>query len=160
MKRNMLSRWIMVLLITLLSACANNAGPVVIRNSGNTEVHVVSPSEDAVSKKAPVDAFELSRPNVQPVEPDKRALSSASPLKKKLMAQSEKKLQEDKPRAAIVLAERGLRVDRKEPRFYQVLAAAYHALANKAQSVYFAQQGLRYANKGSEIYRSLTQLSR
>jgi predicted Zn-dependent protease len=88
--------------------------------------------------------------------PEKTSALMATPLKNKLMVQSEKKLIDDDPRAAIVLAERGLRVDRKEPRFYQVLASAYNALANPSQSVYFAKQGLRYAKKGSEVHQSLS----
>lgn len=129
-------------LISLLSACASHTGPVIIRDSGTAST-------------APTETAQPSRPDVRPVAPAKAAPSSVSPLKQKLIRQSEQALVKDNPKGAIVLAERGLRIDRKEPQFYQVLASAYDALSNQAQSIYFAKQGLRYAKKGSEVYQSL-----
>lgn len=141
----LLSRLSGLLVISLLSACATNTAPVVIRESGG-----VKKSEPRVSNVP-------SKPKVQPVAPVQASPSTESPLKKKLLAESERRLSNNEPKAAIVLAERGLRVDRKEPKFYEVLASAYHRLANQSQSSYFAKQGLRYAKKGSDIYRSLSQ---
>lgn len=144
MKKNRSLQWLLFVSIGLLSACASNTGPVVIRDSDHA-----AQSSSKVEKS--------SRPDVRPVAPATPAASSVSPLKQKLIRQSEDALAKDNPKGAIVLAERGLRIDRKSPRFYQVLAAAYHALSNQAQSVYFAKQGLRYAKKGSTVYRSLEQ---
>jgi Tfp pilus assembly protein PilF len=134
------------LLISFLTACVSNTGPVVIRDAGavsSTPAGSAGPAEKRQSV-------------VRPVAPEKLNGSTASPLKTKLIAQSEKKLIDNDPKAAIILAERGLRIDRKEPRFYQVLASAYDALSNPSQSVYFAKQGLRYAKNGSEVYQSLS----
>jgi hypothetical protein len=134
------------LLISFLTACVSHTGPVVIRDA-DVNNSVPAGSAEPADKRQPI---------VRPVAPKKSNASTASPLKNKLIAQSEQKLIDDDPKAAIVLAERGLRVDRKEPRFYQVLASAYNTLANPLQSVYFAKQGLRYAQKGSEVYQSLS----
>ena len=93
MKNNILLQCVTLLLITLLSACANNTGPVVIRDSG----HAATPPSPIVNKGVEPESF--SRSSVRPVEPEQRTSSSPSPLKKKLMVQSEKKLQEDRPKA-------------------------------------------------------------
>jgi hypothetical protein len=146
-KNDLLIRSVWLLMIGALSACSTNTGPVVIRESGSVS-------------HAPVTSPEAAPSIVSPVAPVQRKTEPTlvdSPLKSKLLIQSEQRLQDDEPKAAIVLAERGLRIDRKEPKFYEVLASAYAALANKAQSMYFAKQGLRYASAGSDVYRSLEQ---
>jgi hypothetical protein len=146
-KNDFLKRSMWLLMVGALSACTTNTGPVVIRESGSVS-------------HAPVASPEVVPPTVSPVAPVQRQAQPTlvdSPLKSKLLVQSEQRLLDNEPKAAIVLAERGLRIDRKEPKFYEVLASAYAALANKAQSMYFAKQGLRYASTGSDVYRSLEQ---
>jgi hypothetical protein len=136
-----------------LTGCTSSTGPVVIRDVETLRPSV--PSNSEVNRNDP-DAIE----KVQPVLPASPNPVAESPLKTQLIEQSYKKIVENDLQAAIVLAERGLRVDRKEPRFYEVLAQAYQGLANKTQSVYFAQQGLRYAQKGSKVYQTLIDLSK
>ena len=94
----------------------------------------------------------------QPVVPDRRLKSI--PLIEQLVGQSSQALSDQRYTQAINLAERGLRIDRKEARFYLVLARSYRGLNNNKQSVYFAKQGLRYASKNTSEYASLIALAR
>lgn len=57
--------------------------------------------------------------------------------------------------AAIATAERGLRIDRREPEFYLVLAQSYMSLSNPEQARQFAQQGLRFSPPDSHLYQAL-----
>ena len=143
----------------VLSGCTTTTGPVVIRDAGDLpkrpSVSDSSTTQSGSTHKA--GGSDTSPAVVQPVSPTSQSASSTSPLKKKLLQQSQQKISEQDAQGAIVLAERGLRIDRKEPHFYHVLAEAYDLLANKTQSVYFAKQGLRYAPTGSDIYRALQQ---
>ena len=58
----------------------------------------------------------------------------------------------------ITLAERGLRIDRREPEFYWFLARGYWGLANIKQAKAFAQQGLRFVQQGSLLQQQLNTL--
>ena len=137
-------RLCLVIFLMLLSACTTTAtGPVSIRD--------VRP---AITPEVKHDDV-VKPPSVQPVAPTKAVISS--PLKQKLIKQSQQQLSNQNFSSAIALAERGLRVDRKEPRFYLVLSSAYYRSGNKSQSAYFAQQGLRYARKDSATYNALKQ---
>jgi len=59
---------------------------------------------------------------------------------------------------AIVTAERGLRVDRREASFYWLLAHAYQGLDELNSAAAFARQGLRYTPRNSRLYRDLQAL--
>lgn len=56
---------------------------------------------------------------------------------------------------AIATAERGLRIDRRSPELYLILAQSYLQLAMPQQAEQFTQQGLRYAPSGSGIAEAL-----
>lgn len=56
---------------------------------------------------------------------------------------------------AIASAERGLRIDRRAADLYLVLAQSYIQLALPQKANMFVQQGLRYAQQGSEVADSL-----
>lgn len=61
--------------------------------------------------------------------------------------------------AASASAERGLRIDRREPELYLVLARAYLGLADPRRALEFVRQGLRYAgNELSPVTADLKQL--
>lgn len=61
--------------------------------------------------------------------------------------------------AAIAAAERGLRIDRRMPELYLILAHSYRALGNPARARQFAQQGLRYVEEpAGETGRALEDL--
>lgn len=56
---------------------------------------------------------------------------------------------------AIASAERGLRIDRREPALYLLLARSYLELAQPRQADEFARQGLRYSTPGTVLFEAL-----
>ena len=133
---------IIVLLALMLSTCVSNSGPVVIREPAKP---AVKPSE------VPAQAI------VQPVIPDQSP--KHIPLLEKLITQSTQALDNNSYEQAINLAEKGLRIQRKESRLYLLLAKAYRANDNVQQSIYFAKQGLRYVTNNNPIYDELMVLA-
>lgn len=81
------------------------------------------------------------------------------PLSSELKQRAEQNLQHRRWEQAILLAERGLRIDRKEPFFYWVLSTAYQQLSKIQQSIDFARQGLRYVSGDSGLKNQLLFLS-
>ena len=145
---------IAILLTVLLSACASSPKEVVIRDvtsAKSTESNKTYSTK--VQGKTGVTTRESIASEIQPVY--SASARQQSPLKDKLLLSAQNKLAANDPQGAIVLAEKGLRIDRKDPQFYIVLADAYARVDNKKQSGYFAQQGLRYAQKDSQEYRTL-----
>jgi Flp pilus assembly protein TadD len=138
-----------VMLLLVVAACSSTTGPVVIRESSS---HVMTSKDDG---SVGVDSKSA---RLQPVAPN-RTLATI-PVVEKLIVQSNFEARNKNYEQAINLAERGLRINRKEPRLYLALSKACKGGGNRQQSVYFARQGLRYAKRGSDVYRSLTALSK
>lgn|GEM_PF-1538462 len=145
-----------VLLSGLLVACATVTGPVDIREAEHVTGVGHKARVHSAGKSSSVSVMPQGMAVVRPVYP---TASAESPLKARLLRQSEEQLAQKKWANAIESAERGLRIDRKEPLFYDVLAVAYSESGNRTQSVLFARQGLLYATKGTRAYTSLKQLS-
>ncbi|EGG93554.1 hypothetical protein IMCC1989_1077 [gamma proteobacterium IMCC1989] len=151
----------LTLLAIVLTACGTSPQEVVIRDVNDANVRRDSVGSDnsveagviTSAKKQTVITREATAETIQPVY--SASARSQSPLQKKLLVSAQDKLSSNDPQGAIVLAEKGLRIDRKDPQFYIVLADAYERLDDKKQSTYFAQQGLRYAQKDSPEYRNL-----
>ncbi|WP_341939455.1 tetratricopeptide repeat protein [Marinimicrobium sp. C2-29] len=61
---------------------------------------------------------------------------------------------------AIAVAERGLRIDRREPELYLLLAQSYLHLARPKRAGQFAQQGMRYSPPNSPLYQALEAVKR
>lgn len=57
--------------------------------------------------------------------------------------------------SAIASAERGLRINRRSPDLYLVLAQSYLQLGQPERARSFVQQGLRYAAPGTDVYQAL-----
>jgi tetratricopeptide (TPR) repeat protein len=132
----------------VVSACTSTRGPVTIRETGAPPL-IESTTDSGAKPQVAI---------VQPVVPDKQ--KSLLPLVESRVVQANNELQRKRYEQAINLAEQGLRIDRKEPRLYLVLAQAYQSLANKQQAVYFAKQGLRYAQKNTPVFDKLFVLSK
>ncbi|MFT7223213.1 MAG: hypothetical protein ACI82Z_000746 [Cellvibrionaceae bacterium] len=126
----------------LLSACSSTMGPVSVSDREILPVQTQGPSRDS-----------LVIAKVLPVVPDKEG--KTLPLVEKLIDQANSALGGQQLNRAIEIAERGLRVDRKEDRLYLVLAQAYGLQNNLRQARHFAQQGLRYAEPNSDVYQKL-----
>src|SRR5690625_3439472 len=56
---------------------------------------------------------------------------------------------------ATASAERGLRIDRREPAVYLLLARSYLELAQPRRADEFARQGLRFTTPGTVLYDAL-----
>ena len=61
--------------------------------------------------------------------------------------------------AAIATAERGLRINRRSPDLYLVLAQSYLKLGQQDRARSFVGQGLRYAAPGTPVYHSLQRIN-
>lgn len=143
-------RFITLSTVLLLSSCVTyhsqtTQSPAVVTSLPTQPLSTEPTNEPVVtSERSPV------------VTPEKRTVIPAVDNMVRLCEQSLSARQWPK---AIAYAERGLRMDRKEPRFYWTLAVAYQQLNNVEKSKRFANQGLRYANQGSPVARDLTRLA-
>lgn len=59
---------------------------------------------------------------------------------------------------AIASSERALRIDRREPELYLILAQSYLALARPSQAEQFARQGLRHSGSDTWVSQALQSL--
>lgn len=112
--------WLFLIVLTALGGCATRT----VQNSG--------PEEPVISRPQP------STPAAPPVQ----ALSQ-------MLQDSRAQVDARNWQGAIVSAERGLRIDRREPELYLLLAKSYWALAELDRARQFARQGLRYINDPS-----------
>lgn len=157
-------RFLVAVVVVLLAACASSPNEVIVRDAAGTipspspvKESVTSSSSHAQNKSAANAEKTLSGNGVSIAgSVDEREIS---PLQQKLRLSAQKRLAAGESEEAILLAEKGLRIDRRDTQFYVVLARAYQQLNDASQSAYFAQQGLRYAKKGSEDYKVLNQLA-
>lgn len=133
--------------LVLLSACSSTSTAVSVRDI-DTIPETPMVNERADTPTHPTQA--KSMPIYQERAPQ------ALPIVERIFNQADAALQARQWQQAIALAEKGLRIERKEPRFYWVLASAYSQLSNKKQSQNFARQGLRYTSKGSRLARQLS----
>ncbi|MES2673112.1 MAG: tetratricopeptide repeat protein [Pseudomonadota bacterium] len=105
---------------------------------------------------------ELPTPPVTPPTVTPQAQGPAPVLAKNAIAslttQSRAQYQAKNYQAAIAIAERGLRIDRRAPELYLVLAQSYVQLANTQLAQQFVQQGIRYAQAGSEVAQKLAKI--
>jgi tetratricopeptide (TPR) repeat protein len=118
----------LVLAALLLAGCA---GPVV------------RDTPEDVATEAPAAA-----------EPDALPASTAGAVDS-LVIQAREHYQQANFPAAIAAAERGLRIDRRVPELYLILAQSYFQLAMPQQADAFARQGLRYSEPDSLIAEAL-----
>ena len=137
----MVLRVVILLLILLFTLIACTSGPAPVRDAlVNPTLGDPKPSNSADSPQSedkPTNSPKTASPVIKSDE-------TSVPLNSQLKQQAEQSLQQRRWQQAILFAERGLRINRKEPFFYWVLSTAYQQLADTQQSVNFARQGLRY----------------
>lgn len=144
---------IIVLASLILASCSSTTGPVTIRES--TNVDDISKNNKPNTNNN--EAEETNLALVKPVRPD--AQKTTVPIIERLVEQANQQYRANNYNMAINTAERGLRINRKEPRFYLALTKSYKKLNNNQQSIHFAKQGLRYAKKNSPVFFELKKMS-
>ncbi len=81
--------------------------------------------------------------------------SSSSSAVSSLVEQAQVEYQLADFTRAIALAERALRINRRSPEAYLVLAQSYWQQSLSEQARQFAKKGLRYSEQDSEVYTAL-----
>lgn len=145
--------FIVFLLLSVLVSCSSTTGPVAIRDS--TNVDRASANNRLNTNESTTTGERVAL--VDPVAPDAKKITV--PIIERLAEQADQQYRASNYKEAINIAERGLRINRKEPRFYLTLTKAYKSLNNNKQAVFFAQQGLRYAQKNSPLFFELKRMS-
>jgi tetratricopeptide (TPR) repeat protein len=142
-----------IIVLVQLTGCANQtrteSSPPVIEKSEPTAPPVVKPPEKPVEPAAPSAAV----PQTQTPAPSATSNATAS-----LVAQARAQYQTKNYQGAIATAERALRIDRRSPEVYLILAQSYVQLANKQLALQFVQQGIRYSQAGTELAQALMQV--
>lgn len=139
---NVIQLNLLAIFMVFLTACVSTSNSVAVRD--------IEAVESVESQQIPIKPKSIKQAPVY----QERAPRNL-PIVERLFTQADAALQARQWEQAIVFAEKGLRIERKEPRFYWVLAFAYEQLSNKKQSQSFARQGLRYTDKNSSLARRL-----
>ena len=137
-------RIFLIMILAGLTACSSTSTEVNIRNINSAVIEVETNENNNQSAK------------VLPIYQD--APRKTLPILQALFNQANVALNAQQWQQAITLAEKGLQIERKDPRFYWVLATAYLQLSNKKQSQDFAKQGLRFVSEDDELSQRLAQL--
>ena len=153
-----MSKKILLVLIIGLSlqlvGCGSNVkpqspAPVVERPTAPVlKPEVVTPVKPQ-EPSTPPQAVSQTQP--QPVLATSNAVAS-------LLSQARVQYQAKNYALAVATAERALKIDRRSPEVYLVLAQSYVQLANTQLAQQFVQQGIRYSQAGSDVAQSLLKL--
>mgnify|MGYP002712292809 CR=1 FL=1 len=134
----------LIIVISVFSGCTTNAptqqpAPVIERPAAvppQDQPAVVQPQPGAVPAPVPAPAV-------------------LNPAAQSLARQATSQYQRQDYQGAIATAERGLRIERRAADLYLVLAQSYVQLGLPDKAQMFVQQGLRFAQKGSETESGL-----
>ncbi|WP_049722336.1 tetratricopeptide repeat protein [Gilvimarinus polysaccharolyticus] len=153
-----------LLAIALLAGCAsqvNTHGGAPVEDS-NTSVSVpgmpapTQPGSDTTKQdqqdKQDNSGWRVVEPVAEPKAPVQVRSNSAVDA---LLAQGRSEYQSGDYSRAIASAERALRIDRRNPAVYLLLAENYLRLGNSDQAQQFAQQGLRYSRDDYTVSAAL-----
>ncbi len=149
---NCLFLGVLVLFGMNLVGCASHvkpeAAPVVIEKSDPLPAPEV---------KAPVKPVEPVIPEAVPQTRAPVPVASSNATAS-LVSQARAQYQAKNYQGAIAIAERALRIDRRSPEVYLVLAQSYMQMANTQVALQFVQQGIRYAQAGTDLAQTLVQI--
>jgi tetratricopeptide (TPR) repeat protein len=142
----------LLFVVSNLVGCASNVKPEI------TPV--------VIEKSTPTPAPEVKQPVklVEPVIPEAVPQTRApipvasSNATASLVSQARAQYQAKNYQGAIAIAERALRIDRRAPDVYLILAQSYMQLANTQVALQFVQQGIRYAQAGTDLAQTLMQV--
>ena len=136
-----------------LVGCAGNVKP--------------EPTAVVVEKSAPAPVPDVKSPVKPPVDPiiPEAVPQARAPIPvassnatASLVSQARAQYQAKNYQGAIAIAERALRIDRRAPDVYLILAQSYMQLANPQVALQFVQQGIRYAQAGTDLAQTLMQV--
>ncbi len=135
-------------ILALLSACAvqtrapvEDAGRYPEPPSSSTASPEQAPQAPATA--TPAEPAPAWKPNTQ--------ARTTLPAVVELLTRADSLMATEQWNNAIVVAERGLRIDARNAGFYLVLAKSYHALGNWGKARQFAEQGRSLARSGTGI---------
>lgn len=156
MKKNLFKKVLfwggLLFVVSNLVGCAGNVKPevtpVVIEQSAPVAVPEV---------KAPVKPVEPVIPEAVPQTRAPVPVASSNATAS-LVSQARAQYQAKNYQGAIATAERALRIDRRAPDVYLILAQSYMQLANTQLALQFVQQGIRYAQVGTDLAQTLMQV--
>lgn len=131
--------------------------------SRSDEDEVTDPDAAVYERPSSRDETEASPRRAPPATYNRPRPASAAPATNRavsgalgsLVSQAQAAYQAGNYQTAISTAERGLRIDRRAPALYLVMAQSYLALNQAAQAAQFANQGLRFSQSGSAEARAL-----
>lgn len=153
MKRIFLSASL-IFIITQLVGCAGHVRPEAEPPIVGSSVPIPRPEDKLPEKPIEPVAPPAATPHTQaPAAPAASSNATAS-----LVSQARAQYQAKNYQGAVATAERALRIDRRSPEVYLVLAQSYIQLANTQLAMQFAQQGIRYSQAGTELAKTLTQV--
>ena len=136
-------------LLSLIAGCASTTydlPPVTDSDtSGEPEPAQTYPAGE------PAPSIDSEEADVQAPEP----VPSTNPAVTSLTNQARAQYNTRDYQTAIATAERGLRIDRRSPELYLIIAQSYVQLAMPQRAEQFVQQGLRYSQAGSAVAEAL-----
>jgi Tfp pilus assembly protein PilF len=92
----------------------------------------------------PTDPGAVSRENLPPAPSSDTPSASRSRAVADLVAGSQREYDRGDWQSSIAMAERALRIDRRQPDVYLLMAKSYRALGESQLALQFVNQGLRY----------------
>lgn len=132
--------------VVLLSACQSSA-PVtqvpVEERGGITQPPGPYP-ESSTPETGGQYPGPYDRPVPEPVRPEEPPAPSMDPAIEAIAADAEAYMAQQQWKKSIETAEHGLRLDRRNARFYQILGESYRQLGDIPQAQRFARQAQRY----------------
>lgn len=152
MKRKLLVVGLLFMMAHLVG-CAGNVKPQETPEIIEKSEPVVTPEAKEPEKPtAPIAPLEAV-PQTHTPAPVASSNATAS-----LVSQARAQYQAKNYQGAIAIAERALRIDRRSPEVYLILAQSYVQLANTQLALQFVQQGIRYAQAGTDLAQTLIQV--